>query len=202
MFDDPTVGAVCGRQVGHFDANPLALHARLFNYADNSSIKSKDDIPELGLKVAFMSNSFAAYRVDIYKKIGGFPSDTILAEDMFLASKMILSGYKVAYCAEAVVRHSHNYTPFEEFRRYFDTGVFHSCEPWIQECLGGASGEGFRFIKSEIKYLLRNAPSWIPRALFTTGCKLIGYKFGKIHNILPKSLCVKMSMHKSFWINK
>ena len=57
---------------------------------------------------------------------------------------MILAGYKVAYCAEATVRHSHNYTPWEEFRRYFDTGVFHACEPWIQQQLGGASGEGLQ----------------------------------------------------------
>ena len=27
--------------------------------------------------------------------------NTILAEDMYLTAKMILSGYKVAYCAEA-----------------------------------------------------------------------------------------------------
>ncbi|BCH79609.1 hypothetical protein SEL3844_17250 [Salmonella enterica subsp. enterica serovar 4,[5],12:i:-] len=57
-----------------------------------------------------------------------------------MAAKMIQAGYKVAYCAEAVVRHSHNYTPREEFQRYFDTGVFHACSPWIQRDFGGAGG--------------------------------------------------------------
>ncbi|WP_024870918.1 glycosyltransferase family 2 protein [Tolumonas lignilytica] len=201
-FSNPDVAAVCGRQLPHDDANPLSTHARLFNYPDESRIKSAADIPELGLKIAFMSNSFAAYRRDVFEKLGGFPENTILAEDMYMASKMILAGYKVAYCAEAAVRHSHNYTPWEEFRRYFDTGVFHACEPWIQAQLGGASGEGLRFVKSELCYLWKNAPLWIPRSLLTTACKLLGYKLGKNYHKLPKSWRPHFSMYKSYWLQQ
>lgn len=201
-FQDPDVAAVCGRQLPHHDANPLATHARLFNYPDESRIKSAADIADLGLKVAFMSNSFAAYRRDIFEKLGGFPENTILAEDMYMASKMILAGYKVAYCAEATVRHSHNYTPWEEFRRYFDTGVFHACEPWIQQQLGGASGEGFRFVRSELGYLWKHAPLWIPRALLTTACKLLGYKLGKNYKKIPQSWRPFFSMYKSYWLQQ
>ncbi|MBM0491901.1 glycosyltransferase [Aeromonas jandaei] len=202
VFNDPSVAAVCGRQFPHIDANPLATHARLFNYPEASQIKSIEDINTLGLKVAFMSNSFAAYRRDVFETLGGFPENTILAEDMYMASKMILAGYKVAYCAEAAVRHSHNYTPWEEFRRYFDIGVFHACEPWIQEELGGASGEGLRFVKSELSYLWCNAPLWIPRALLTTACKLVGYKLGKNYKKLPTSWRPKLSMYKSYWLQQ
>lgn len=201
-FLESDVGAVCGRQLPHHDANPLATHARLFNYPDQSRIKSASDIQELGLKVAFMSNSFAAYRRDIFEKLGGFPENTILAEDMYLTAKMILAGYKVAYCAEAAVRHSHNYTPWEEFRRYFDTGVFHACEPWIQKRLGGSSGEGLRFVKSELRYLWLHAPLWIPRSLLTTACKLLGYKLGKNFQKLPKSWRPYFSMYKSYWLQQ
>lgn len=201
-FSNPDVAAVCGRQLPHHDANPLATHARLFNYPNESRIKSAADIPELGLKVAFMSNSFAAYRRDVFEKLGGFPENTILAEDMYMTSKMILAGYKVAYCAEAVVCHSHNYTPWEEFRRYFDTGVFHACEPWIQKRLGGASGEGLRFVKSELCYLWQHAPLWIPRSLLTTACKLLGYKLGKNYKKLPKSWRPFFSMYKSYWLQQ
>lgn len=199
-FSDPNVAAVCGRQLPHYDANPLARHARLFNYPAVSQEKSSEDIEKLGLKVAFMSNSFSAYRRDIFEKLGGFPENTILAEDMYLASKMILAGYKVVYCAEAVVRHSHNYTPWEELRRYFDTGVFHACEPWIQKQLGGASGEGLKFVRSEINYLFKNAPFWIPRALVTICCKLIGYNLGKRYKQIPSLLRPRLSMYKSYWL--
>ncbi|WP_159333845.1 glycosyltransferase family 2 protein, partial [Klebsiella pneumoniae] len=108
------------------DANPLAQHARAFNYPDKGYIASKSSIPKMGLKTAFMSNSFSAYRLSVFKKIGGFPSNTILCEDMFYTAKAILAGYKVAYVPEAKVHHSHNYSPSEEFKRYFDIGVFHT----------------------------------------------------------------------------
>lgn len=202
VFDDEMVSCVCGRQLPHYDANPLAQHARFFNYPAKNNIKTIDDIPAVGIKVAFMSNSFAAYRYDTFKMLGGFPENTILAEDMYMAAKMILAGYKVAYCAEATVRHSHNYTPREEFRRYFDTGVFHACEPWIQQQLGGASGEGLKFVKSELHYLWQQAPRWIPRALLTTAFKLLGYKLGKSYKRLPKSWCPKLSMYKSYWLQQ
>ncbi len=202
LFQDASVSAICGRQIPHADANPLAKHARLCSYPAFSAIKSQADIAKLGIKTGFMSNSFSAYRRNAFEALGGFPKNTILAEDMFMASKMILSGYKIAYCAEAVARHSHNYTPWEEFRRYFDIGVFHVCEPWIQQQFGGASGEGFRFAKSELYYLWPRAPLWIPRALLTTACKLLGYKLGKSYLKIPRSWRPYFSMYKSYWLQQ
>lgn len=198
-FNDETIAAVCGRQLPHLDANPLAIHARQFNYSSVSRIKQREDIRDLGIKVAFMSNSFAAYRRDIYDALGRFPEHTILAEDMFLAAKMVLSGYKVGYCAEATVRHSHNYSTREEFQRYFDTGVFHDCNKWIQEDFGGAAGEGARFVKSELNFLLHNHPLWFPRSILATGAKYVGYKLGLNWRKLPLTLCKKLSMYKSYW---
>lgn len=199
-FADPAVAAVCGRQLPHDDANPLASHARQFNYPSESCVKSAADIPKLGIKTAFMSNSFAAYRSKVFFELGGFPENTILAEDMYLAARMVQAGYKVAYCAEAAVRHSHNYTPWEEFRRYFDTGVFHACEPWIQDQFGGAGGEGMRFIRSELSYLWKQAPLWIPRALLTSACKLLGYKLGQKYRRLPWAWRHRFSMYKAYWL--
>ncbi len=199
-FSDKNVAAVCGRQLPHEDANPLATHARLFNYPAKSCVKSAADIPRLGIKTAFMSNSFAAYRTKVFFELGGFPENTILAEDMYLAARMVQVGYKVAYCAEAAVRHSHNYTPWEEFRRYFDTGVFHACEPWIREQFGGAGGEGVHFIRSELSYLWKQAPLWIPRALLTSACKLLGYKLGQKYRYLPWAWRHRFSMYKAYWL--
>lgn len=201
VFNDVEIAAVCGRQLPHNDANPLAIHARNFNYSSTSIVKSKSNIKDLGLKTVFMSNSFAAYRRSVFESLGGFPDHTILAEDMFMAAKMIQAGYKVAYCAEAAVRHSHNYTPREEFQRYFDTGVFHACNPWIQRDFGGAGGEGMRFVKSELHYLFKNSPLWIPRSMLTTFAKLLGYKLGIFWQSLPLPLCRTFSMYKSYWNN-
>lgn len=202
FVSNPTVAAISGRQLPHINANPIAAHARVFNYSCESAVRSADDVPSLGIKTAFMSNSFAAYKRDIFFDLGLFPNNTILAEDMYIAAKILLSGYKVAYCAQAAVLHSHNYTPWEEFRRYFDTGVFHACEPWIQNQLGGASGEGLKFVKSELYFLWKNAPMWIPRAIFTTFCKLLGYKLGLNFKRIPKRWRSKFSMYKSYWLQQ
>ncbi|VDR25993.1 Predicted glycosyl hydrolase [Raoultella terrigena] len=142
IFSDDRIACAYGRQLPHLDANPLAKHARSFSYPSKGYICGKENIPEMGLKTVFMSNSFSAYRLSIFKTLGGFPSNTILCEDMFFTAKAVLAGYKVAYAAEAVVRHSHNYTPYEEFRRYFDIGVFHKNEPWIRQSIGGAGVKG------------------------------------------------------------
>lgn len=198
-FKDPNVVAVCGRQLPHLDANPLATHARLFNYPKITQIKSQQDISTQGIKTAFMSNSFAAYRKSAFEKLGGFPNNTILAEDMHLTARMILEDYKVAYCAEAEVHHSHNYSLFQEFQRYFDTGVFQQKEQWIAQHFGKATGEGKRFVKSELAFLLKNNPLWIPKACLSTLFKFVGFKLGQNYYYLPEKIIKKCSMHNTYW---
>ncbi|HHP0717144.1 TPA: glycosyltransferase family 2 protein, partial [Escherichia coli] len=163
-FEDPLVACAYGRQLPHENANSIAQHARFFNYPAKSVVNTKENIPEYGIKTAFTSNSFCAYRVSIFNLLGGFPDNTILSEDMYYAAKAINAGYKVAYVSEAQVMHSHNYSPIEEFKRYFDIGVFHATEYWIKKDFGGAGVEGKKFIISEIKYLLHKNLTLIPKA--------------------------------------
>lgn len=199
VFSDDRIACAYGRQLPHTDANPLARHARNFSYPDKGYVCGKENIPEMGLKAVFMSNSFSAYRLSTFRELGGFPSNTILCEDMFFTAKAVLAGHKVAYAAKAVVRHSHNYTPSEEFRRYFDIGVFHKDESWIRQSIGGAGGEGKKFIFSEMKYLLRYAPHWIPMACINNFMKILGYKLGQRYDKLPKKMIKLFSMHKRYW---
>ncbi|BBI49658.1 hypothetical protein HORIV_20790 [Vreelandella olivaria] len=68
----PAWGAF-GRQLPHPDASPIAAHARYFNYPDESRVVATADIPRLGIKTAFLSNSFAAYRREALSARAGFP---------------------------------------------------------------------------------------------------------------------------------
>ncbi len=198
-FSDSQVGAVCGRQLPHHDANLLAQHARFFNYPASTQVKTKIDIASLGIKAAFMSNSFAAYRKDVLAAVGGFPNHVIFAEDMFVAAKMLLADYKVVYAGQAVCRHSHNYTLMEEFRRYFDMGVFHAREPWIREEFGGAGGEGMKYVKSELKFLgIKRIYLW-PSAIIRNAVKLFAYKLGQKESALPLRFKKKIGMYKGYW---
>ena len=198
-FSDPKVGAVCGRQLPHLDATPLAQHARLFNYPDGVQVKVMADVPSLGIKTAFMSNSFAAYRSAALKAAGGFPVHVIFAEDMYATAKMLMQGWKVAYAGNAQCRHSHNYSLMEEFKRYFDMGVFHAREPWIRENFGGAGGEGLRYVRSELSFLgLSRFYLW-PSAIVRNAVKLIGYKLGQQDARLPIHLKRKLGMYRRYW---
>lgn len=198
-FDDPTVACAWGRQLPHQDASPIAAHARGFNYPAKSRVVSLEDQAHLGLKTCFASNSFAAYRLKDLLAVGGFPDEVILGEDMTVAARLLMAGKRVAYVAEACVDHSHNYSCAEEFRRYFDTGVFHARTTWLLETFGSAGGEGLRFVVSEMRYLWRNAPLWIPAALLRTLAKWAGYRLGRLEAHLPLAFKRWCSMHRAYW---
>jgi rhamnosyltransferase len=198
-FDDPGVGAAFGRQLPRPGAGPIAAHARLFNYPSESRVKTAADAPELGIKTAFISNSFAAFRRAALMSVGGFPGNVILSEDTYVAAKMLLAGWKVAYCAEALVYHSHDYGFMDEFKRYFDIGVFHAREPWIRQEFGQPAGEGVRFVRSELAYLMKTQPVLIPSALMRSVLKFAGYKMGTRERRWPLWLKRRLSMHAGYW---
>jgi len=144
QFEDERVAAAFGRQLPHEGASHVATHARLFNYPDESRINVIQDVDELGLKAVFISNSFAAYRREILHELGGLHFDTIICEDVVLAAKLLVRDRAVAYAADAKVFHSHEYSYWQEFRRYFDIGVFHARENWILQRFGKPTGEGMK----------------------------------------------------------
>lgn len=198
-FDDDNVAAVCGRQLPRQNADVIEAHARLFNYPETSSINSINDAGKKGLKAAFLSNSFAAYRVSALLNVGGFPANVIFGEDMYVAAKLLKAGYSVAYAADACVFHSHGYSFYQEMQRYFDMGVFHASEPWIRQDLGGAESEGLKFVASEYKYLLRHAIWVIPEGMFRTLLRYTGFRLGLIEKWLPIGLKQKLLMNKGYF---
>jgi rhamnosyltransferase len=200
LVSDPMIGLVYGKQLPNQSAGPIESFPRLFNYGSSSIKKTINDVSTLGMKVSFCSNSFAAYRVSILNQVGGFPLQTILGEDAFVASKMILEGYAVYYSANAKVYHSHNYTIWEEFKRYFDTGVFHIQQNWIINSFKAPNKEGMKFVKEEISYLKRTGNSiLIPYSVIRNITKLIAYNLGKREKSMPLWLKRKVSMHHRYW---
>ncbi len=198
-FADAEVGAVFGRQIPAGRSCPFERHARIFNYPESSASRKAEDAPRLGIKTAFISDSFAAYRRSALEAVGGFPLRSIVSEDTFVAAKMLLAGWKTVYCAEAQVYHSHRYGLLDEFRRYFDVGVFHAREPWVREKFGGAEGEGWRFVRSELRYLAGRNPLLIPSSLWRTAIRYLGFRVGLQERRFPIWAKRRMSMQRTFW---
>jgi rhamnosyltransferase len=197
---DAKVGCVYGRQLPRQNAAFLEAHARLFNYKAESLIFSYEDRKKYGIKVCFNSDSFAAYRKIALAEIGGFPKKIIFGEDMYVAAKMLMHGWRVAYSAESKVYHSHNYSFLQEFRRYFDIGVFHQDNLWILENFGTARAEGLKYVRSEIKYCITNrAYLSLFEALGNSFAKFLGYKLGRNYKFLAPRLRKKFSRSPAYW---
>jgi rhamnosyltransferase len=200
VFENKNVGAAYGRQLSYEKTNIFGKHLRLFNYPDQTIIRTRDDISFYGMKTAQLSDSFAAYRKETLMKIGNFKEGLILGEDVYVGAQMILAGYSLVYTADAKVYHSHNYTVWQEFKRYFDIGVFHKCEDWILQSFGKVEGEGMKYIKSEIKYLLKhNAWYLLPEWFLRNGMKYLGYKCGLQFTKINLKIILKISMHNKWW---
>ena len=199
-FDDPKVAVAYGRQIPHQGATPIEAHARLFNYGLKSGKKDIAAVERLGTKVFFCSNSFAAYRRSTLVDLGGFRGNLILGEDMEFAARAIKAGYINMYCSAATVYHSHDYTMTQSLARYFDIGVFDAENAWMRRDFGSHGGEGARFVMSELQYLALRGRSSIPRALILTIAKLVGYRLGRSHRLLPRAVKRKLSMFPRFWI--
>jgi len=198
-FEDTGVGAAFGRQLPRPGAAPIEAHARLFNYPARSEVRTLESRERLGFKAIFISNSFAAYRREALMSVGGFPRNVPFGEDTITAAKLLKAGWKIAYVADAEVYHSHTYTWIQDFKRYFDIGVLHARENWLLREFGSTSGEGGRFVRSELNYLWPQYWWLIPSALIRTALKLVGYRLGRMERKLSLRWKRRLSMYYQFW---
>ncbi len=148
LLADASIATSYGRQLPHPDATPFAAHLRDFNYPSQSELRLFADRQGLGLQTVFASNSFACYRRTALAEVDYFQSGLIFGEDTCTVGRLLMRGYKVAYMAEAMVFHSHNYSCLQEFRRSFDIGVLHITEKWLLDTYGRAEGRGWQYLQS------------------------------------------------------
>lgn len=202
VFRDKNIGCAYGQQIGDSKASSAAKMSRQINYPDISQIVSYKDISSLKIKAAFCSDSFAAYRTQALQSVGWFPQTLLFGEDMYVAGKMLLNGWNKAYCAEAKVYHSHEYTIGQEIQRYFDTGVFHAREHWLLDSFGKAEGAGVRFLWHGIVDIINRDPIKVPEFIIHSAAKYLGYCLGKREKWLPLSLKKILSTQPRYWERK
>ena len=159
----------------------------------------EEDEDELGIKTYFCSNVCAAYRRDIYLKLGGFTKKTIFNEDMIFAGHAVEAGYQIAYAADAQVIHSHNYTAMQQLHRNFDLGVSQADHPEVFGRLH-SEGEGIRLVKKTAKWLVENGHALLlPQLVMASGSKYAGYWLGKHYKKLPEGLIRSLTMNPAYW---
>lgn len=198
-FSDPLVAVSYARQLPLKSCSEAERYTRTFNYPEDSCVKSLEDIGRLGIKTFFCSDVCAMWRKETYDGLGGFEAKTIFNEDMILAGKLVKAGYRIAYRADAMVWHSHSYSPLQQLRRNFDLGVSQADHPEIFSQVS-STGEGVKLVRETCAYLVKTGYArQIPKLVFDSGCKYAGYILGKNYRKLPENLILRLTGNRQYW---
>ena len=178
IFRNEKVGAAYGRQLPHEGASFGAALQRGFSYGEESRIVTLKDKETLGIRAAFISDAFTAYRVKAMKEAGGFPKLNV-SEDMYMGAKLLLAGWNLAYVAEARVRHSHEFSLASAWNRYREIGKFQKQEHWIIDTFGKSEGAGLKLLKMQIKAAWENKePAALAGFLLDDAVKYLAFRWG------------------------
>lgn len=160
--------------------NSIEKYTRESNYPSESKIVSKNDIEKLGLKTFFFSDAASAIKRETFVKLKGYDGKKlVISEDMYIAYKLIMNGYKIKYCADSEVVHSHNFTLKQQYKRYYDTGRFFKENSYLNRYKVNQAGG------SLAKYILKRAwqdKNWkvLIKFIPNMAARFIGMKMGKL----------------------
>ncbi len=126
--------------------NNIEKYTREKNYPNKSSVVSKKDIEKLGLRTFFFSDASSAILKDVFVKLKGYDNKNLsISEDMYFAYKVIMAGYKIKYCADSEVIHSHKFTLKQIYDRYKLTGKFFKENSYLNRYGTTDSGKDLAF---------------------------------------------------------
>lgn len=198
--EDEKIAMASGRQVPREDANPIEKLTREFNYPETCFVRSKEDIPRLGVKTFFASDCCSAYRRSAYEAIGGFDKHILINEDMKIAAQFIYAGYKIAYVGTAGVWHSHDYSLKQQYTRNFDVSAFMTMHPELFANIS-ATSEGIKMVKWVEKKLLSQGRLFSAAYyIVESGVKFLANRKGRKFKKMSLAQLRKSSMHKNYWV--
>lgn len=176
---DERIAISYARQLPKPDASLMEQLVRRYNYPEYGVVRSKDDLPRLGIKTYFCSDVCAAYNKRLYFDLGGFDFPLKTNEDMFFAAKAINAGYRVSYSSNAKVYHSHNFGLVEQYWRNYYQGYEIARHKEILNCQNERS-EGIKLVAFVSKELIK-AGDFLSLARFVLDCaaRMLGNKNGK-----------------------
>lgn len=159
--------------------NNIEKYTRESNYPDKSFIKTKEDIKEMGLKTFFYSDASSAINAKIFKELNYYDGKRFMFnEDMYIAYKLINNGYRIKYCADSVIYHSHKFTIKQIYDRYKDSGSFFKENKYMDQY--GTTGSGAKLAKYVLKRILQEHRfDLLFRYPFDMAARLFGMKAGK-----------------------
>lgn len=161
------------------DKNNIEKYTREKNYGDHSFIKTKEDIEKMKLNTFFFSDASSAINRKIFEELNYYDGKKIASnEDQYIAYKLIMSGYRIKYCAESEIVHSHDFNFNSLYKRYRDTGAFYKAEPYMNDF--GVNGAGLDMALYILKRIIQDknwkaaieyVPNMVARYFGMKSCK-------------------------------
>lgn len=187
-----------GRQLPREGADCIEEFNREFNYAAEGHLRSLADWPRYGGYTHFCSNACAAWVGSALDEIGGFP-ETLVSEETIAAARLLERGHRIAYVADAVVRHSHPTSLLGDFRRQYDTGYARRAHSQVLLARERDEARGLLYARRLAAHLARTAPLLLPYAALHTAVRYAGYRLGMAGARLPRRLNAALSGQDYYW---
>jgi len=187
------------RQVPRQGAGLLEAYSRRFSFGPESHVRGLGDAPRYGPFLFYNSNACAAYRNAALDEIGGFRR-VVSHEDSLAAAMLLKRGHKIAYVAEAVVRHSHRCSLRHDFTRLFDAGLARA-QNADTYALGAGPQErlGWQYARGLLKEACCTRPWLLPYACAHLGVRLGAYRLGRASVHAPRWWNRALSGQKAYW---
>jgi len=191
-----------GRQMARHSADPIEEFNREFNYPARSHLRSIEDWPRYGAYTHFCSNSCAAWSSAALDEIGGFPP-TLVSEETIATAALLERGHRIAYVAEARVRHSHASGVGTDFRRQYDVGYARRIYRHLLLARQRDEARGLAYTKQLLAHLGRQQPTLLPYAMLHTAARFAGYRLGMAAAAagtrLPRWINARLSSQDYYW---
>lgn len=188
---DPRVAAVYGRQVPREHASLERQAAFAEMYGDQPLRKHRDQARELGYRLYMFSTVTCAIRREIWQEYP-FPDDLVVFEDIGFAKRVVDAGWAIVYEPAAAVRHSHDYTAWQLFRRFYDAGaiygrigIWRACRDTDHSLLR----DGWRTVRRKLQRTGKERAGVLAGGLQRDAAKALGLWLGRRERWLP--LCLK-----------
>lgn len=137
---DPQVAAVFGRQIPRPDCAAAFAHDYERAFGDNRASARWDH---------FFSMVSSGLRRDVWSR-RGFRELMQYSEDDEYTRWCRAEGFRISYCPESVVMHSHNYTPRQAYKRSFG-------EAWALADVWSGAAQDFNLPRTVLAGWLRDA---------------------------------------------
>ena len=195
------IAGTYSRHMAHEHAPAYLRHYTEYRWGPTPRVQRARTADEMGVRTAQFANVSSAIRRPLLEQFP-FADDLVTGEDAEWAGRVLLAGYEIAYVPGSVVRHSHDYTLADWFRRYFDQGAA-SHRTVIRgrgSSVGAVRREGARYVAAELRWMWRNGERRaIPHTLVCEATRYLALRIGAHHGRLPVSLKRRWSQWPTYW---